>query len=269
MSYGSAGAFSGYSPQSGARRRSPPLWTPDQLSVLARYTADSLVLSNGASITSLTSTGGSGPTLTPRGASSLPTYVAADAALGGRPSMDFAAGTDTCLGTAVGPQVWLNRTDVCFLAVIAPASTLRQTIFGTENVSGPQWELNSAPGRMSIIVPGSFLLVGDHGTLATTCIYALSATGLTTAPTGISRADGLAGTTGTTATAPFSGDRAVIIGRRGVGNQQFRGRLADLTICPMLTQADIERYEGWAAHRYGKTAVLPGGHPYKTTPPYL
>lgn len=30
----------------------------------------------------------------------------------------------------------------------------------------------------------------------------------------------------------------------------------------------IQRLEGWAAHYYGLTANLPGGHPYKTDPPY-
>jgi len=32
--------------------------------------------------------------------------------------------------------------------------------------------------------------------------------------------------------------------------------------------ADSERLVGWAAHYYGLTANLPGGHPYKTDPPY-
>lgn len=32
---------------------------------------------------------------------------------------------------------------------------------------------------------------------------------------------------------------------------------------------DIDKLFGWAAHKYGLTANLPGGHPYKTTPPTL
>jgi hypothetical protein len=31
------------------------------------------------------------------------------------------------------------------------------------------------------------------------------------------------------------------------------------------TDAEIDRLNGWAAHKYGLTANLPGGHPYKTT----
>lgn len=34
------------------------------------------------------------------------------------------------------------------------------------------------------------------------------------------------------------------------------------------SDSDIDKLFGWAAHKYGLTASLPGGHPYKTTPPY-
>lgn len=34
------------------------------------------------------------------------------------------------------------------------------------------------------------------------------------------------------------------------------------------SSGDIDRLFGWAAHKYGLTANLPSGHPYKTTPPY-
>ena len=34
------------------------------------------------------------------------------------------------------------------------------------------------------------------------------------------------------------------------------------------TSDTIQKLEGWAAHYYGLTANLPGGHPYKTNPPY-
>lgn len=34
-----------------------------------------------------------------------------------------------------------------------------------------------------------------------------------------------------------------------------------------LSTNDRQKLEGYLAHRYGTTASLPGGHPYKTTPP--
>jgi hypothetical protein len=36
-----------------------------------------------------------------------------------------------------------------------------------------------------------------------------------------------------------------------------------------LSTGDIERLEGYLAHRFDRLAALPGGHPYKTLPPYL
>jgi hypothetical protein len=54
---------------------------------------------------------------------------------------------------------------------------------------------------------------------------------------------------------------------------QAGGAYADID-CPELfagaylpTAGEIDRIFGYAAHRYGLTSLLPGGHPYKTTPP--
>ena len=44
-------------------------------------------------------------------------------------------------------------------------------------------------------------------------------------------------------------------------------RLAELLITTPLSTADREKVEGYFAHTYGQTAKLPGGHPYKITPP--
>lgn len=266
--YGSAGAFSGYSVQSGARR-AVQLWTPAQLSVLARYTADSLVLSNGASVTSLASTGGSGPTLTQMGSSSMPTYITADASFNNLPVMDFSAGTDTCLGTSSQAQSWLNRSDVCFLAVASNGEANRQTLFGTENVSGPQFEIySSSPETQAIVHPGVFLVMTFYSVATNKFIHVIGADGFPNPTNAVGRQDGSANLSLTTGSGTaFSGSRSVVIGRRGVGSQIYRGKLADLTICPLLPQSDIEKYEGWAAHRYGKTASLPSGHPYKSAPP--
>ena len=43
------------------------------------------------------------------------------------------------------------------------------------------------------------------------------------------------------------------------------GGLAEVLIQPSL--ADVERIEGYLAHEWGLTAVLPSGHPYKSSPP--
>jgi hypothetical protein len=37
----------------------------------------------------------------------------------------------------------------------------------------------------------------------------------------------------------------------------------------VMSDADAERFEGWAAHTFGYAANLPANHPYKTAPPFL
>ena len=41
-----------------------------------------------------------------------------------------------------------------------------------------------------------------------------------------------------------------------------------MTIRAQLTTANVERLEGYLAHRWGLTGNLPSDHPYKTEPPY-
>lgn len=48
----------------------------------------------------------------------------------------------------------------------------------------------------------------------------------------------------------------------------FQGDVAEVgAYVGTPSAADIDRWFGYAAHRYGLTANLPGGHPYKTAPP--
>ncbi len=59
------------------------------------------------------------------------------------------------------------------------------------------------------------------------------------------------------------------IGNDNGGNQlALDGDLAQMIILPSVpSAANREKLEGWAAHKYGLTSLLPGGHPFKTSPP--
>jgi len=51
-------------------------------------------------------------------------------------------------------------------------------------------------------------------------------------------------------------------------SQLWQGDLCEVVITTTtLSTADSERLEGYLAHKWGLTANLPAGHPYKTTPP--
>ena len=61
----------------------------------------------------------------------------------------------------------------------------------------------------------------------------------------------------------------VRLGQEYVGSW-FTGHLAEVIIVnSFLTTAEAEQIEGYLAHKWGLTSVLPGGHTYKTNPPYV
>jgi hypothetical protein len=59
----------------------------------------------------------------------------------------------------------------------------------------------------------------------------------------------------------------------GISGEPNRGltqaRLAQaIFMANAITVSDEEKFEGWAAHTYGATSLLPANHPYKSAPPY-
>jgi prepilin-type N-terminal cleavage/methylation domain-containing protein len=81
------------------------------------------------------------------------------------------------------------------------------------------------------------------------------------------------GGTPTTGTVPGVATTAHRIGigawADGFGDQFLRnGSIAEVLIVPRaLTDVERERVEGYLAHRWGLTANLPSGHPFRATPP--
>jgi hypothetical protein len=49
----------------------------------------------------------------------------------------------------------------------------------------------------------------------------------------------------------------------------LQGELAEIIVVASATTDVEDRINGYLAHRWGLTSLLPGGHPYKTTPPTL
>jgi hypothetical protein len=58
------------------------------------------------------------------------------------------------------------------------------------------------------------------------------------------------------------------LGRVITAQYSHRGLISEIIITPSaISNADRERVEGYLAHRWGLTADLPSGHPYKISPP--
>lgn len=61
------------------------------------------------------------------------------------------------------------------------------------------------------------------------------------------------------------------LGYRGSSSSFFwNGDILEFVVVPsVLNSTDLEKSQGRLAHKWGTTASLPGGHPYKTVPPYV
>ena len=65
-----------------------------------------------------------------------------------------------------------------------------------------------------------------------------------------------------------SGGGQNFIGRGTPGYQSLNGDVAEFVVfTSTLSDADRDRVHGYLAHKWGQTASLPGGNPYKTTAP--
>lgn len=77
-------------------------------------------------------------------------------------------------------------------------------------------------------------------------------------------------TTGTTSSASQGITRSRIGNDFVAADSGMLGWIGEqVVVFGALSDADWERLQGYAAHRWGLTASLPAGHPYKTLPPYV
>lgn len=82
-------------------------------------------------------------------------------------------------------------------------------------------------------------------------------------------AENAALTAATGATSDTASFEAITLGARAGGIVPANVDIAAAIISNTYpADSDIDKLFGWAAHKYGLTANLPSGHPYKTTPPY-
>lgn len=79
-----------------------------------------------------------------------------------------------------------------------------------------------------------------------------------------------AATAGTGTSSATNSTDGINIGRYSGGNPHQKYMLAEvLVIRAALGSTDREKLEGYLAHKWGLTAGLPGGHPYKSSPPTI
>ena len=72
-------------------------------------------------------------------------------------------------------------------------------------------------------------------------------------------------------TAVFQGVGTALGTTSAIGNSlYYDGKMHEVILTDSVVSTDDrQRIEGYLAHKWGLTANLPAGHPYKTTPPYV
>ena len=70
-------------------------------------------------------------------------------------------------------------------------------------------------------------------------------------------------TTGNVEASSFSNDR-------NIGGRYANGDLGELLIYTVpLSDEEIDKVEGYLAHKFGKASLLPDGHPFKNAPSFV
>jgi len=81
------------------------------------------------------------------------------------------------------------------------------------------------------------------------------------------RLNGGTAVSGTAGTQDFDGGLRVGASTTGTA-QLLNGKIAEIVITNSdLSESDRQKLEGYLAHRWGQEGNLPGGHPYKSSPP--
>jgi hypothetical protein len=118
----------------------------------------------------------------------------------------------------------------------------------------------SSTGSVAIRINGNDAGGGTFGTGNN--IYSLDSSNAQ------ARVNGTVQVTGTSATLTYPNSVPFILGGNAAGGELMNGIFAEVVAVSSAPSTDTrERIEGYLAHKWGLTANLPGGHPYKTTAP--
>ena len=163
----------------------------------------------------------------------------------------------------------LDALSFSTLAVFAVASNSANfsVLFGIPHEatshSNPFFRLlvwRTIDNEVNIRVNGVAATGGTFGT--TSNIYSLDSS------TAEGRVGGTVQVTGTPATLTYPNSVPFILGGHASEGELMNGIYAEVVVVSSAPSTDTrERIEGYLAHKWGLTANLPGGHPYKTAAP--
>jgi hypothetical protein len=223
----------------------PALWTPSAISTLAWFDAnDSGTITIATGVSQWNDKSGNGRHISQGTATNQPAYTANT--LNSRHCVVFDGSNDSL------QRLSLNLPNTSLFIVFNRSSRLQ-----------PVFEVQS-PDNRALVAPGS----GDGVTPQYIQYNNYYLNGTSTASNFCS-SSGAAALVSATGMNNFAIDR-FNAGSAVPGFQFLNGYIAEVVlISDTLFAANKDIVEGYLAHKWGLTANLPGGHPYKTNPPTL
>jgi hypothetical protein len=250
-------------------------WTPSDLGTskcAAWFTADSLSsLSNGDSVSSWTSSEGNSISATQGTSANQPTYVASST-ISGKPAVNFdgASSFDHLFFTASAMDVGTSGSLVCcFIGNANDGATLPfgvvtrgqsssnsiQLLYTNNNTS-----LQPSVGSVFDTISNSNFPSGTTGTNYRSIVFGRHSGNLMMRYIGDELSD-------------QADASSIDLGQTiyAIGSAYFsggcEGEIAEMVYMANPTLKDIQKVEGYAAHKYSLTGSLPSDHPYKTNAP--
>jgi len=242
--------------------------------------ADTVVL-NGSNVSQWQDKSGLGNHVSNANAGTQPTYLTT--AFGGLPTLSF---------TAVGTEVLFNGAMTNFASnedyFIAAVFEFRQLNQSWDMICGWRSAINTGTGGTPLLqAMASNQQIGVHNTdnadvrikvdvttRLTKRIATIGRTGgtngnggtVTVTATGHSQPSYLTSGTQTWTSATTSGFQ--IGGKQALGTQFGNKYISEIICCPAnLSTTDRQKVEGYLAHKWALTAILPADHPYKNVAP--
>lgn len=252
------------------RGGAPALWTPAQLTTAVWFDASdsgTITLASGDA-SAWNDKSGNGRNASQATSTKRPTLNAAS--LNSLDTLNFDA--DDHLATA---SVTLHAGNWSTFAVARRASAVGlAAVCGQDNSAGERnaWYLytNGATAVTNAFNTSVNSFNANAPALTVTDWNILGGTVATGGGSLIGYANGVAGTP-TTVTGNVNAEAlALTVGARHAGtpDQPWTGDIAEIVLCAsVLSQANREKMEGYLAHKWGLTALLDSGHPYKSAAP--
>jgi len=243
------------------------LWTPDRLPGKRRWgNPSSLSLNDGDAIATFTDSSSAAQDIANGTAAQRPTYKTA--ILNGYPIARFDGGDQLFSGTFSFGASPAGLSYACVYRFTAASAFQMVQTYSLNN-----WELmHNAAGDVPSFNydtgAGTNLLVSSTGAVATNTWVIVIATFDDATNTVEIFVNGTSGGSAINAAASPSAGGTYALGARGGGSFFMAGDIAQEIVGDRAwSTTDRQKLEGYFAHRFGLTGNLPGGHPYKTTPP--